>query len=217
MKTPAEIDLAHQEVVFAISFDHFSGDAQAHGCLLGNIEWQHSGRLRSRLEVVSRNRQLPQAQSTIIGRHQTMPVNMESLDAQVRFNLNSQECIHEHSTAENHIFKSGLLPQPAANRADECNHCGMEAPGDEGSFLPVAGVLCHSLNERPRIDDKSVLGTFSFFTLDQVEWVRSIFGDSSCQPLQFYRGLTFVGNALPQSGEGGHRIEEPAALDVRGA
>jgi hypothetical protein len=87
-----------------------------------------------------RDRELSQAQASIIGRDQAMAVDAETIGAQARGNLSGQQRIQEHPPAQHHDIKPVRVAEPNANRGDDLDHRRVKPPPDRRRFDPTIRV-----------------------------------------------------------------------------
>src|SRR6185437_15332278 len=102
----------------------------------------------------SSDSQLPEAQTTIVGRHQAMTVDTKALVAEPRAHFTGEQRIEEHPAAENHGTNFRRFAKLAANRQDKLNQSRMKAPSDPSSRDSLRRLFRDGSNQGARIDDQ---------------------------------------------------------------
>ncbi len=73
---------------------------------------------------------LPQAQSTVVGRHEPVAINAKALLAEPLEDLFRQQGVEKHPAAEYHLTHAASAPDPSTDAGDQRGNGRVEATGD---------------------------------------------------------------------------------------
>src|SRR5258706_3398401 len=82
----------------------------------------------------SRDRELPQAESPVIGRNMPVAIDAEAVAAQTVQGPRQDNLVHENPAAQDDPVQAGLVAQPRADPADRLDDGRMEAAAPVGLF-----------------------------------------------------------------------------------